>query len=142
MNRYYLDTNILVFLLEKRSDEISKEVGELIMDYENLLFTSTICVHELIHLSQIGKLHIKRKGKNADISEFSQWLDEMSIKIVPVTVQNLQTYSTLPLFDEHRDPNDRLIIAQAISDKIALVSSDRKFYMYEKYGLEFVFNRR
>ena len=39
-------------------------------------------------------------------------------------------------------PNDRLIIAQAISDKIALVSSDRKFYMYEKYGLEFVFNRR
>ena len=142
MKRYYLDTNILVFLLEKRSDEISKEVGELIMDYENLLFTSTICVHELIHLSQIGKLHIKRKGKNADISEFSQWLDEMSIKIVPVTVQNLQTYSTLPLFDEHRDPNDRLIIAQAISDKIALVSSDRKFYMYEKYGLEFVFNRR
>ena len=142
MNRYYLDTNILVFLLEKRSDEISKEVGELIMDYENLLFTSTICVHELIHLSQIGKLHIKRKGKNADISEFSQWLDEMSIKIVPVTVQNLQTYSPLPLFDEHRDPNDRLIIAQAISDKIALVSSDRKFYMYEKYGLEFVFNRR
>ena len=52
------------------------------------------------------------------------------------------TYSTLPLFDEHRDPNDRLIIAQAISDKIALVSSDRKFDMYEKYGLEFVFNRR
>ena len=142
MNRYYLDTNILVFLLEKRSDEISKEVGELIMDYENLLFTSTVCVHELCHLSQIGKLHIKRKGKNADISEFSQWLDEMSIKIVPVTVQNLQTYSTLPLFDEHRDPNDRLIIAQAISDKIALVSSDRKFDMYEKYGLEFVFNRR
>lgn len=142
MNRYYLDTNILVFLLEKRSDEISKEVGELIMDYENLLFTSTICVHELIHLSQIGKLHIKRKGKNTDISEFSLWLDEMSIKIVPVTVQNLQTYSTLPLFDEHRDPNDRLIIAQAISDKIALVSSDRKFYMYEEYGLEFVFNRR
>ena len=142
MNRYYLDTNILVFLLEKRSDEISKEVGELILDYENLLFTSTVCVHELIHLSQIGKLHIKRKGKNADISEFSQWLDEMSIKIVPVTVQNLQTYSTLPLFDEHRDPNDRLIIAQAISDKIALVSSDRKFDMYEKYGLEFVFNRR
>lgn len=142
MNRYYLDTNILVFLLEKRSDEISKEVGELIMDYENLLFTSTICVHELIHLSQIGKLHIKRKGKNTDISEFSLWLDEMSIKIVPVTVQNLQTYSTLPLFDEHRDPNDRLIIAQAISDKIALVSSDRKFYMYDNYGLEFVFNRR
>lgn len=60
MNLYYLDTNILVFLLEKRNDEISKEVGKVIMDYGNLLYTSTVCVHELIHLFQIGKLHIKR----------------------------------------------------------------------------------
>jgi PIN domain nuclease of toxin-antitoxin system len=142
MNRYFLDTNILVFLLEKRKDEISKEVSEVIMDYGNLLYTSTVCVHELIHLFQIGKLHIKRKEKNADIGEFSQWLSEMNIEIVPVTVQNLQRYSTLPLFDEHRDPNDRLIIAQAISDKIALVSSDRKFNMYVNYGLDFVFNKR
>lgn len=142
MNRYYLDTNILVFLLERRNDEISKEVGELIMDYGNLLYTSTVCVHELIHLFQIGKLHIKRNGKDADISDFSKWLDEMSIKIVPVTVKHLQLYSSLPLFEEHRDPNDRLIIAQAISDKIALVSSDRKFDRYVKYGLDFVFNKR
>ena len=142
MNRYFLDTNILVFLLEKRKDEISKEVSEVIMDYGNLLYTSTVCVHELIHLFQIGKLHIKRKEKNADIGEFSQWLSEINIEIVPVTVQNLQRYSTLPLFDEHRDPNDRLIIAQAISDKIALVSSDRKFNMYVNYGLDFVFNKR
>lgn len=89
MNRYYLDTNILVFLLEKRNDEISKEVGKVIMDYGNLLYTSTVCVHELIHLFQIGKLHIKRKEKNADISEFSQWLREMNIEIVPVTVRHL-----------------------------------------------------
>lgn len=142
MNRYYLDTNILVFLLERRNDEISKEVGELIMNYGNLLYTSTVCVHELIHLFQIGKLHIKRNGKDADISDFSKWLDEMNIKIVPVTVKHLQLYSSLPLFEEHRDPNDRLIIAQAISDKIALVSSDRKFDRYVKYGLDFVFNKR
>lgn len=44
MNLYYLDTNILVFLLEKRNDEISKEVGKVIMDYGNLLYTSTVCV--------------------------------------------------------------------------------------------------
>jgi PIN domain nuclease of toxin-antitoxin system len=63
MNRYYLDTNILVFLLEKRNDEISKEVGKVIMDYGNLLYTSTVYVHELIHLFQIGKMCPKIRNK-------------------------------------------------------------------------------
>lgn len=48
----------------------------------------------------------------------------------------------LPMYENHRDPNDRLIIAQAMSDKISLVSSDRKFEQYTKYGLDFIFNRR
>lgn len=46
------------------------------------------------------------------------------------------------LYDDHRDPNDRLIIAQAISDQIPLISSDRKFSRYERYGLDFIFNER
>ena len=44
--------------------------------------------------------------------------------------------------NDHRDPNDRLVIAQAISDKTALISSDHKFSLYEKNGLDFVFNER
>lgn len=38
--------------------------------------------------------------------------------------------------------NDRLIIGQAISDKVLLVSSDHKFERYVKYGLNFIFNKR
>lgn len=142
MNRYYLDTNILIFLLERRSEEFSPDVSVLIMDYGNLLYTSTVCVHELIHLYQIGKLHIKLDGKDANIREFSEWLHDMNIDIVPVTIKHLQQYAALPMLDDHRDPNDRLIIAQAISDRISLVSSDRKFDKYVKYGLNFVFNKR
>ena len=44
--------------------------------------------------------------------------------------------------NDHRDPNDRLIIAQAISDRATLISSDRKFDRYERYGLQFMFNKR
>ena len=43
---------------------------------------------------------------------------------------------------DHRDPFDRLIIAQAISDKATLISSDLKFQWYEKYGLTFIQNKR
>lgn len=142
MNRYYLDTNILIFLLARRNDELSREVSSVIMDYGNLLYTSTVCVHELIHLFHIGKLHIKRNGHDAEICDFSSWLDEMGIKIVPVSVRHLQQYASLPLPDNHHDPNDRLIIAQSISDRIALVSSDRKFEQYRRYGLDFMYNKR
>lgn len=51
-------------------------------------------------------------------------------------------FASLPLYDDHRDPADRLIIAQAIADRVALVSSDRKFSRYGRHGLHFVYNER
>ncbi|MDR1779439.1 MAG: hypothetical protein LBR50_01745 [Tannerella sp.] len=39
------------------------------------------------------------------------------------------------------DPSDRLIIAQAITEKIPLISSDKQFPKYRKYGLAFILNR-
>jgi len=65
-----------------------------------------------------------------------------SIEIKPVTEKHLAEYASLPIIKEHRDPFDRLIIAQAISDKATLVSSDLKFQWYEKYGLDFIQNKR
>lgn len=54
--------------------------------------------------------------KAANIKNFSDWLEGMGIDIAPVTVKNLQQLAELPIEGNHRDPNDRLIIAQAISD--------------------------
>ena len=41
-----------------------------------------------------------------------------------------------------KDPNDHIIIAQSMSDKIPIISSDRMFKEYIGQGLEFVYNRR
>ena len=83
------------------------------------------------------------KKKDApDAESVVDWLHEMDIRIVPVSEKHLRTYATLPIQDDHRDPNDRLLIAQAITDRTALVSSDHKFAWYEKEGLEFIFNKR
>lgn len=140
--RYYIDTNILLFLITEQKNEICKGLQEILSDYANILLVSSVCVHELIHLYQIGKIPFK-KGTNAPkASEIIGWLDDMGMEVIPANEHHLQLYSTIPLCDDHRDPNDRLIIAQAISDHIPLVSSDRKFSRYERYGLEFVFNER
>ena len=140
--RLYLDTNILAFLITGQKDEICHVVSEELADYSNALLTSSVCVQELIHLLQTGKLSFK---KNMDVvvpSVILSWLDESGIDVAFVEAKHLQQYSELPLYVGHRDPNDRLIIAQAICDKATLVSSDRDFSQYTKDGLDFLFNRR
>ena len=140
--RYYLDTNMLGFLSTQRENEICPEVKDKLSDYVNILMTSSVCVHELIHLCQIGKLSFKKGVRAPSPTDVLEWLDYMGIKMIPVDKRHLQLYSELPMQPDHRDPNDRLIIAQAITDKIPLISSDRKFEWYRKHGLDFVFNAR
>lgn len=137
--RYYLDTNILVyFLLHK--EELHGDILEILSDYENILCTSSVCVSEMIHLCQINKIGSKRDPiKSEDIL---YRIHEAGISISHVTEKHLQEYSSLPFHGDHRDPNDRLIIAQAISDRVPLISSDTKFDRYGMDGLLFVFNER
>lgn len=140
--RLYLDTNILVFLLGERKS-LDNNVLEILFDYTNTLYTSSVCVHELIHLAQIGKIAWKKhNGKLFEAEDVLTSLKEMAIEILPITVKHLSEYARLPIVREHRDPFDRLIIAQAISDRANLVSSDLKFQWYEKYGLNFIQNKR
>ena len=140
-----MDTNILAFIWDSPTDNISDEVRMVISDYGNVLYTSSVCVMELIHLFQIGKLEIRKQRKSGLTSLASlvfEWLHELGVSMVPVTEKHLKLLAELPLYTGHRDPNDRLIIAQAICDKATLVSSDRDFSQYTKDGLDFLFNRR
>ncbi len=141
--KVYLDTNMLYFLLLKNKDEISPAVNAILEDYQTVLYTSSVCVHELIHLCHIGKVPIGKKNSVLkDAHDVLTWLNDMNIDIVMVTEKHLQVYADLPFADNHKDPNDRLIVGQAISDKVLLVSSDHKFERYMKCGLNFVFNKR
>lgn len=142
--RLYLDTNALVYLVTDGSQSgMEADLRDVLFDYSTTLMTSTVCVQELLHLIHIGKV---KTGHRKDVLESAMdvlaTMDEKGINIVPVSRKHLERMATLPIYDDHRDPNDRLIVAQAISDRIPLVSSDRKFKRYERYGLEFVFNER
>ena len=143
MKRLYLDTNILIFMGTGGRGNLSIEVIEMLYGYEYILMTSTECVKELIYSLLIGKIPINKKDKNA-LTPFNvyEWLESQNIKVVPVDKQHLKKFAELPLYDDHKDPGDRIIIAQAIADKVSLVSSDRKFNRYEKNGLEFLYNER
>jgi PIN domain nuclease of toxin-antitoxin system len=137
--RYYLDTNILVFILLKTHDDINSEVSNLLSDYSNSFYASSVAVEELILLYRIGKIKNRRYKSEEDI------LDEIKkseIKIIFFNEHHFSKYAKLTIIDGHKDMNDHAIIAQAIADKIALISSDREFKNYTSQGLNFIFNKR
>lgn len=144
MNRYYIDTNILIFLIAANGDEeLSGDIKGILSDYSNMFLVSSVCVKEVIHLCQTGRLKRKLKaGKGNRAQDAIRLVRDMGVRIMPVNEYHLREYSELRLVEDHSDPDDRLIIAQAISDRIPLVSSDRKFHLYEEDGLELVFNKR
>lgn len=139
--RIYLDTNILIFFLFQ-PDDLSPDVSNLLLDYTNILLTSTVCVDELIHLCQIGKINYGGKKNVVSARDIVTTIEDANINIATVSKKHLQQVAVLPMYKKHRDPNDRLIIAQALSDRTALISSDQKFSLYERDGLELIFNKR
>ncbi|GAP73149.1 hypothetical protein SAMD00024442_620_1 [Candidatus Symbiothrix dinenymphae] len=134
-----MDTNIFVRLLND-GDMLSKNVSYILDDYSNLLYISSESVKEMIHLFQTGKIRHKRWKTAQDIVDSIEKEWNMAIKYVQR--EHLVTFSGLDRVENHNDPSDRLIIAQAICEKIPLISSDGKFHHYRKQNLQFVFNKK
>ena len=137
--RYYLDTNIAIFILSNDKDELSDQTLNALEDYSNTFYINTVVLKELILLYKEGKLkHLKYKS----YKDIFDSIDALGINIVMVQRSNLYAYAELVPVADHKDPNDHLIIAQSISDKIPIISSDKKFKLYESQGLQLLFNKR
>ncbi len=138
--RYYLDTNMLVFILQKNKDNINRKVVEILKDYSTILYASSVAVNELIFLYRIGKVSLNcNKNEQDVICELKQTYD---IETIFFNEHHFKKYLSLNIVENHKDMNDHTIIAQAVSDKIPLISSDHEFKNYESQGLEFIFNKR
>ncbi|GBU22639.1 hypothetical protein R80B4_02550 [Fibrobacteres bacterium R8-0-B4] len=135
--RYLIDTNILIYYATDRT-MLSKAVLDIFKDYGNRIYVPSKCVEELIYLRQSERVGVKRWKSSEDI--IGSIVDEMNFEIKYAAEEHLRTLARLPLFKDHKDPTDRIIIAQAITEKTPLVSSDRKFHEYRRWGLKFVFN--
>jgi len=137
--RYLVDSNIVIY--HANDDELlTAEVKDILGNYNNRVYVPSKCVEELICLQQSKRLDVK-KWKSAD-DIFESILGEMNFEIKYVAEEHLRTLGRLPVFPDHKDPTDKIIIAQAITEKTHLISSDRKFHDYRPFGLKFVFNKR
>ena len=134
--RYLLDTNILVFHAQN-GENLDKDVISILDDYENLIYVSSEVVKEAMHLIRYGKIDVKQWKNPNDVWKS---IEEWGFTVDYVKKEHVKTLGDLVAVKDHKDPADHIIIAQAITNKMPLISSDQQFRHYKKQGLNLVFN--
>ena len=139
--RYLIDTNIFIYSAID-TDFLSKDVRAILSDYENTFYISSESVKELIVAYRNKGLGVKHWKNAKDI--ISAIENDFGINILPVTREHIITFSKLTINSNqgHKDPSDHIIISQAITERMPLISSDSRFPFYEKQGLTLIFNEK
>ena len=72
----------------------------------------------------------KTIGLNRPISDAIELSRQSGFDWKPLQKRHLIAYQTIPLFEHHRDPFDRMLLATALADGLTIVSSDQNFPLY------------
>ena len=137
MKRLMLDTCIVCDMLYK-AKKMDSKVFDMFDDYSCTLYASFETLRELIVLFNNKKIRSKQWKKAQDV--INTVTDDLDIKILPLRKEVADTYANLILNESlnHYDPSDHIIISQAITEKIPLISSDLKFPFYREQGLDLI----
>jgi len=119
--RVLLDTAILIYAVES-PERLTKRAITILENAENVLELSAISLSEIAIKRALGKLRL-----SADVAR--QAVAALNVRILPYTADHAFQLFDLPL--HHADPFDRQIIAQALSEKIPILTSDEKFRLYK-----------
>ena len=122
--RLLLDTHVLIWHLETNPRR-SLIHSELIEDSGNDILVSVASLWEISIKAKLGKVSVPLGMSFVQLEHHLRALD---FQMLEVRIQHLDTLNTLPL--HHRDPFDRLLIAQAIFENATLVSDDQFFSQY------------
>ena len=121
--RYILDTHTLLWIITEDS-KLSTTALKIYLDPSNVMFFSMASVWELAIKASLGKISL---GKT--LEEFiEEHVKGNDIEILDIHLPHVFRIEQLPF--HHRDPFDRLIIAQVIEDNLLLVGNDTIFDLY------------
>ncbi|RKT46174.1 type II toxin-antitoxin system VapC family toxin [Thiocapsa rosea] len=121
--RLLLDTHTLLWWVDD-DPRLSPEARRLIGDEENACHVSLVSAWEMAIKSAIGKLRLAVPVQRY----FQEHLPANDFQLLPIDLGHVTLVETLPL--RHRDPFDRLLMAQAQHGGLTLVSIDSAFDAY------------
>ncbi|NCC99475.1 MAG: PIN domain-containing protein [Bacteroidia bacterium] len=128
MTRYLLDTQATVYLLTG-DKKLPQNIREMVEYQTYPFYVSIVSIMEIAQLMTIGKI------KTYPIETIQSELIKYGITIVDMEIKQLESMRMLPIYSNHTDPFDRILIVTAILYKMTLISSDTKLPLYRKSKL-------
>lgn len=119
-----LDTHVFLWWITADA-RLSEKAFSLIKERENLIYISAASCWEIAIKSRLGKLHLP--GANIDI--IVEEIGANGFTPLAITVNHAIQVYKLP--DYHRDPFDRILVAQARWEKVVLVTDDPLIRAYD-----------
>ena len=121
--RILLDTHTFLQFIAG-SSRLSNSAREVIENPDNDRLLSIASLWEMAIKISLGKLILAQPFQ----SLVPEQLNSNAIDILPITFQHVAVIATLPF--HHRDPFDRILVAQSVVEAIPLVSADGAFDAY------------
>ena len=123
-----VDTHAWIWSLAS-PERLSAEARAVLSSRRNVVFLSAASAWELAIKAALGKIELPEPVETFVISRMAR----QGITPLPVTHVHALRVSSLP--PHHRDPFDRLLIAQAIVEKLPILTADVAF---SRYGIELI----
>lgn len=124
-----IDTYAVIWFITE-DDQLPAHIKKLIEDTTHTCFVSIASLWEMSIKYSLGKLDLK-----ADLKKIFELIHQSGLTLLPITTTHILTITSLDF--HHRDPFDRLIIAQAKSEGLTLLSKDTEF---KNYNINLVWN--
>jgi PIN domain nuclease of toxin-antitoxin system len=121
--RLLLDTHVALWWVAG-SDELSARAIEMLSNPANVNLFSVASAWEIATKCEIGRLKIPVSPAEL----LDRLTDELDLTILPIEISDALKSATLPW--HHRDPFDRLLIAQALLQDVPILTSDKRIAKY------------
>jgi PIN domain nuclease of toxin-antitoxin system len=122
-NNLLIDTQSFIWFVEN-NPKLSVSARNLMENRQYTLFISIASLWEMVIKYSLGKLDIQK-----NIPDMIHDVAGKGVSILPIIPQHLITLHSLEYI--HRDPFDRIIISQAMTENMRVVSSDELFSKYQ-----------
>jgi PIN domain nuclease of toxin-antitoxin system len=121
--RVLIDTHIFIWYIQN-SERLPSSIATYINDGRNDILLSIASVWEMAIKQSTGKLNLGLPYA----SFIAEQMRLNSMELLPLRLDHLEVVTTMPF--HHRDPFDRILIAQAMLENIGIVSADSIFSSY------------
>lgn len=127
--KYLLDTAVFLWAANEQRENLSHQADRIITNVDNELLLSAVSVWEIAIKFSLKKLSLKKEPAEMITTQFQ------NRNLLHLTMTHLHSLQVTKLPFHHKDPFDRLLIAQAQVENLPIITPDGHF---RKYSVEVI----